>query len=212
MAYKRSVAPAELIRGDALTAAMVGIGMNFAAETAVEPNIEDTLLSASVEGMEGDDLRVLAILVTWLDVHHAWINADRLVRATQTLDSPRVRAFWAAIGTWLENDRRFARLTKLHRGKRIDLLGAGSAFQVRRRGEDPRFQGTPLRVPEGVLRHRTADVLTPRHSTARTRGRPAPSHRGRSHPGGTRRTPSRLPLSDTHRPHLPRRHVGRARA
>lgn len=170
MAYKRAVAPAELLRGEALTAAMVGIGMNFAAEPAVQPNIEDTLLSASVEGMEGDDLRVLAVLVTWLDVHHAWINADRLVRATRTLDSPRVRAFWAAIGRWLEKDRRLARLTKLDQGQRIDLLRTGSAFQVRRRGEDPRFQGTLLRVPEGVLRHRAADVLTPEELAARHLG------------------------------------------
>ncbi len=170
MAYKRAVAPAALLRGEALTAAMVGIGMNFAAEPAVQPNIEDTLLSASVEGMEGDDLRVLAVLVTWLDVHHAWINADRLVRATQTLNSPRVRAFWAAIGTWLEKDRRLARLTKLDQGKRIDLLRTGSAFQVRRRGEDPRFQGTPLRVPDGVLRRRTADVLTPEELAGRHLG------------------------------------------
>lgn len=170
MAYKRAVAPAELLRGEALTAAMVGIGMNFAAEPAVQPNIEDALLSASVEGVEGDDLRVLAVLVTWLDVHHAWINADRLVRATQTLDSPRVRAFWAAIGRWLEKDRRLARLTKLDQGQRIDLLRTGSAFQVRRRGEDPRFQGTPLCVPDGVLRHRAVDVLTPEELAGRHLG------------------------------------------
>jgi len=35
---------------------------------------EDTLLAASVEGMERDDLRVLAVLVTWLGIHHPWIN------------------------------------------------------------------------------------------------------------------------------------------
>ena len=170
MAYKRAVAPPDLLRGHALTAAMVGIGMNFAAEPTMEPNIEDTLVSASVEGMEGDDLRVLAVLVTWLDVHHPWINADRLVRATHTLQSHRARAFWAAIGAWLEKDRRLARLTRLHRGKRICLLRTGTAFQLGRRGEDPRFEGTPLLAPAGVLRDRTADALTPEELARRHLG------------------------------------------
>jgi len=170
MAYKRLVAPPKLLHGDALTAAMVGIGMNFAAEPAPEPNIEDTLLAASVEGMDADDLRVLAVLVTWLGVHHPWINADRLVRATKALESTRGRAFWAAIGDWLERDRRLGRLTKLHPGKPIELLRTGTAVQIRRRGEDLRFQGTTLRVPAGVLRDRAADVLTPEHLARRHLG------------------------------------------
>jgi hypothetical protein len=170
MAFRRVVAPSELLHGDALTADMVGIGMRFAAEPSKEPNIEDTLLSASVNAMEDDDLRVLAVLVTWLDAHHPWINADRLVRATRGLDAPRVRAFWAAIGAWLEKDRRLMRLAKLHRGRRIDLLRAGTAYQIRQRGEDPRFAGSALRVPAGVLRDRPADVLTPEELARRHLG------------------------------------------
>jgi hypothetical protein len=59
---------------------MVGIGMNFASPAATEPNIEDTLLFASIEAMERDDLRVLAVLVTWFGVHHPWVNADQAHR------------------------------------------------------------------------------------------------------------------------------------
>jgi len=144
--------------------------MNFAAEPMAEPNIEDTLLSASVEAMERDDLRVLAVLATWLGVHHSWLNADRLVRTTQELDSPRVRAVWAAIGTWFDKDRRLKRLTDLHRGKRIDLLSTGTDYHVRHRGEDPRFEGSPLHVPAGILRDRSADVLSPEDLARRHRG------------------------------------------
>jgi hypothetical protein len=43
---------------------MTGIGMNFAASSFPGPNIEDTLLFASIESMEKNDLRVLAVLVT----------------------------------------------------------------------------------------------------------------------------------------------------
>lgn len=167
MAYKRPTSSDVPLEGDALTSAMVGIGMNLAGKAAKEPNIEDTLLSASVCGMEEDDLRVLAVLVTWLGIHHPWINADRLLRAVRSQQTPRVLAFWGAVGHWLRKDRRLARLTGVYRGPRLDLLRTGTDFQIQRHGEDPRFMGSPLRVPLGVLRDRAADVLTPRELAKR---------------------------------------------
>lgn len=182
MAHSRVATAKALAEGPALTAAMVGIGMLFAAKAAAEPNIEDTVLAASIEGVERDDLRVLAVLVTWLGAHHARINADRLIRGLQGQPSDRVRVFWAAVARWLQKDRRLARLEKLHRGPRVDLLRAGTDFQIARRGEDPRFAHGPLRVPAGVLRDRPADVLTPsalvkRHGTYRSRVLMGPSYR-----------------------------------
>jgi hypothetical protein len=169
MAYKRPTSSDVLFEGDALTSAMIGIGMNFAGSGAKEPNVEDTLLSASVCGLEDDDLRVLAILVTWLGIHHPWINADRLLRAVRSHQAPRVLAFWSAVGHWLRKDRRLARLTGVYRGPRLDLLRTGTDFQIRRHGEDLRFTGSPLRVPTGILRDRPADVLTPRELAKRHR-------------------------------------------
>lgn len=160
MANKRAITPSAILTGEALTRAMAGIGMRFAAKPAEEPNIEDTLLAASIEGMEHDDLRVLSVLVTWLGVHCSGIDADRLFRVVSSQGSPRVRAFWAAVAQWLHEDRRFARLADLHDGSRIDVLRVGSEFQIRRKGEDTRFQETVLRVPAGVLRDRTEDVLS----------------------------------------------------
>lgn len=139
----------------------MGIGIALAARATRDAIIEDTLLDASIEGMERDDLRVLALLTSWLDVHHPWVNADRLVRAVRTTEHARTRTYWAAVGTWLAGDRRFARLQKLHQGSRTDLLRTGTAFQVERRGEDNRFENTPLRVPAGVLRDRPRDILSP---------------------------------------------------
>lgn len=170
MAFRREVAPATLLDGEALTRAMTGIGMQFAATPERDPNIEDTLLAASVSGVERGDLRTLAVLVTWIGMHHPWINADRLHRAVRSHDRPRVLAFWAAVGHWLAKDRRLARLMDVYRGERLDLLQSGTEFQVRRRGEDPRFAGGPLRIPAGVLRDRAADVLSPRDLAARHRG------------------------------------------
>lgn len=182
MPHSRATSAASLPEGDALTRACVGLGMLFAAQPTREPNIEDTLIAASLEGMERGDLRMLAVLVTWLGIHHERLNADRLVRAVAALESQRVRAFWAAIATWLVRDRRLAKLGVLYDGPRVDLLATGTDFQVRRHGEDARFEGGPLRVPAGVLRNRPADVLTPAelaklHRTYRWRTIMGPSYR-----------------------------------
>lgn len=182
MPFSRATQVPESPEGSRLTSDMVGVGMLFAGSSTPEPNIENTLLAASAEGMEREDLRVLAVLTTWLEVHHPRVNADRLVRALRAHPSVRVRCYWSAVGSWLEKDRRLARLLKLHRSPRIDVLGTGTEFQVSRRGEDDRFRDTPLRVPAGVLRNRHTDVLSPeelakRHMTYRYRVLIGPSYR-----------------------------------
>jgi hypothetical protein len=183
MAFSRALAPEAAPATEALTSDMVGIGMGFAAEPSErEPNIEDTLLFASVEGMERDDLRVLAILVTWFGVHRSWVNADRLTKLVTASKSPRVRALWSALAMWQSSDRRFARLAKLGRGARVELLSVGTDFQIRRHGEDPRFAAGPLRVPANVLRDWQKDVMAPselarRHHTYRLRVMIGPTYR-----------------------------------
>lgn len=96
MAFSRVVAAAAPVAGDELTAALVGIGVQLAAVAKLDANIEDSLVGASTEGMERDDLRVLALVAEWLAVHHPRVNADRLLRLVQAQESRRVRAFWAA--------------------------------------------------------------------------------------------------------------------
>lgn len=161
MAYKRHILPKEPATKTTLTSNMVSIGMNFAAAASKGANIEDTILWASVEGLEDDDLRVLSVLTTWLGVHCACLNVDRLHHIVDEHPSNRVKAYWAAVARWLAKDRRFAKMIKLYNGKPIDLLKTGNAFQLSRRGEDSRFSGGKLLVPAGTLRDRKFDVLTP---------------------------------------------------
>jgi hypothetical protein len=182
MAYRRAIAPAQAPSADALTADLVGIGLLVGGEGSHEPNIEDTLLAASVEGLERDDLRVLAVLVTWFGVHSAHVNADRLTRLVALQASKRVRAFWSALARWRAADRRFARLARTYRGPRLELLSTGTEFQVARHGEDERFAGSKLRVPANLLRDRPADVLQPAelgrtHAAYRWRLVTGPSYR-----------------------------------
>jgi len=182
MAFRRATAPEVMPAPDELTARMVGIGMNFAAAAQPDADIEGTLVFASALGMDDGDLRVLAVLTTWLGIHHAHVNADRLVRLVGAHPSARVRAYWAASATWLAKDRRFARLADAHTGGPIDLLPTAPGVQLGRRGAGPRFVGGALRVPNGTLRDRAADVLTPealvrRHAGYRNRVLMGPSFR-----------------------------------
>jgi hypothetical protein len=179
--YRRPIQPAEPLTGEALVAAMVGIGMNLAANGARNPNIEDTLLFASREALAKQDTGVLSALTTWLGIHSNWVNADRLTRLVAEQE-PRIRAFWAAAGHWLKPDRRFARLSGLYRGHRVDVLPAGAELEVNRHGEDLRFAGSPLRVPANLLAARDAEVLSPgdlakRHCGYRQRVLMGPSYR-----------------------------------
>jgi hypothetical protein len=174
MAFSRTVAAVAAPPADELTARMVGIGMNFAAEPSVDADIESTLLHASEVGMVEGDLRVLSVLTTWMGVHHARVNADRLVRLVGDHPADRVRAYWSAVAVWLGKDRRLGRLVNAYRGGSVDLLPTGNAFQLARRGADQRFARSALRVPHGTLRDRPDDVLTPetlvrRHAGYRNR-------------------------------------------
>ncbi len=182
MAFRSAPVAVTTLAPEVLTAQLVGIGMAFAAASDPQADIEPTVVRASIVGMIEDDLRVLSVLTTWLGVHHAHLNADRLVRIVGAQPSERVRAYWAGVARWLAKDRRLARLAALHQGPPVELLSIGNAFQIQRRGEDPRFIGSPLRAPRGTLRDRPDDVLTPevlvrRHAGYRNRVLMGPSFR-----------------------------------
>ncbi|MBL4686139.1 MAG: hypothetical protein JKY37_16215 [Nannocystaceae bacterium] len=162
MSFSRGPALEDAPDNRALTRDMAGIGMNFAAKPNARAPVEETLVHASELGMDAHDLRVLAVLTTWLGAHHGYVNADRLLRCLREHPSMRVHTYWASVANRLAKDRRFVRLKKLHHGPSIDLLPVGSDFQIARRGEDDRFAGSALRVPAGILRDRETDVLSPK--------------------------------------------------
>lgn len=161
MVFNRQFLPRAVARDEqALLSNFAGIGMNFAAERTRDPNIEDTIIAASIEGLENDDLRVLSILTTWIGVHSAILNVDRLTQIVAH-QSDRVKAYWTAIAMWQIKDRRFAKMTSIYSGSPIELLPVGTNFQIERHGEDHRFKNSPLRVPAKTLRDRESDVLPP---------------------------------------------------
>lgn len=181
MAFKRIFFPDEYASGDLLTKDLIGIGFLLGnLDASRSPNIENTVVAASIEGAHGD-YRVLSMLVDWLDLHIFNVNADRLSQLVSHLKGSKERHFWCAIAQWKSADIRFKKLAGLY-SSRIDLFDSGTSFQIERKGEDPRFAGTVLRIPNGSLRHRPQDVLTPErlakiHSAYRNRILIGPTYR-----------------------------------
>lgn len=147
--------------GKSLTGRMVGIGFKLTAPAELNPNIEDTLIAAAIEGM-GGDFRVLSLLTDWFEVHYQRVNVDRLSRALKELNNKRVNAYFSGIGMWLKKDRRFRKIEDLYIGERISLgLNGDYKFLAKRNGEDERFVDGPLLVANGNLRRRIHDIASP---------------------------------------------------
>lgn len=162
MTFKRVLHPLEYATGDQLSSDLVGIGIRLTAPPpANEPNIEDTLVAASIEGIVREDLRVLALLADWISIHAERINADRLTKLVTALPQKTVKAFWAGVAHWQRSDPRMKKLLKVHPKQRVDLLPNGGSFLIQRDGEDERFVGSPFRVSAKTLRQRPSDILGP---------------------------------------------------
>ena len=180
MAYKRRITPVDHGVQD-LEGRMAGLGMAVACPPIPDANIEDTLLAAVQHGMENNDLRALGLVTAWMERYHGWINADRIIRCLDGPTAPRTNAYWVSRAQSWATDPRWKRL-RSSPTPTVDLLPVGTAFQVARHGEDPRFQGTVLRVPKGALRDRPGDVeaaheIARRHHGFRWRILVGPSYR-----------------------------------
>src|SRR3990167_4130749 len=184
MTFKRTIIPEFYPSGDELTSCLIGIGFRLFGKPVQNPNIEDTLVAASIEGLKGD-WRVQSLLVDWLKVHADKVLADRLVNLVLNLDQKEfkhVRIFWAAFAQIRHHDIRFKKLLSLVSSRRIGIAGENRSFLIQRNGEDSRFAKTCLRVPSKLLRHRPEDILTPAelvqvHQSYRFRVLIGPNHR-----------------------------------
>lgn len=160
-------------RADAnLDAAIRSLGMRVGSSPAsLEPADIELTLTSAVEQALPHDYRLLAVLVTWLETHHARVNVPRLGRFVKrhAAGSRLVLAFWSAVGHWLgAADTRWLALERLYVGEALDLDDAEiTSIQVQRAGVDPRFAGSPLRVHAKLLRSRAADVDTSEQLAAR---------------------------------------------
>lgn len=161
MSFKRVYSLKTYPRGEPLTGKLLGIGFKIAGKKESNPNIEDTLIAAAIEGMMGD-FRILSLLTDWLFLHSGIINTDRLYRALRELEDKSVRAYFSAIGHHLKKDPRFKKLASLYKGPRIFLdKNKSYEFLVTRNDEDERFKGSSLIIANGTLRMRPDDIASP---------------------------------------------------
>lgn len=161
MSFKRKIALENYPKGTELTSKLIGIGFKIGGIKELDPNIEDTIIGAAIEGMNGD-YRTLSLLTDWIIIHYEILNTDRLFRALEDLDNQRVNAFFSSICWNIGNDSRFKKIHQLYKGKRVYLDESKSYdFLVSRNGEDERFIKTRLIVAMGTLRTRPEDIATP---------------------------------------------------
>ena len=139
---------------------LASIGCNINALPLVNADIEYTLYRASQESLENLDFRTLSLIVHWIDIHGSIVNIPRLKRFLRTSNT-ETQQLWGAIAQWKQEQKKWASLIRLnHPNQRWDLLPAGTDFQISRKGEDPRFIDTKLRIPNGLLPIREGDVLS----------------------------------------------------
>ncbi|MBC7419115.1 MAG: hypothetical protein H7328_00155 [Bdellovibrio sp.] len=182
MSFKREILPQHFAEKEQLSKDMASIGFLVTALPSNNPNIENTIIAVSIEGLNGD-LRSLSLLVNWLEIHRGAINADRLIKMIwQLRKNERLICFWTACAKNILVDSRFKKLKKFYKSKRLDLLNIGTEFQLGRFGEDLRFEKSCLRVPANTLRNRPRDILSSSrlvklHTTYRYRIMIGPSYR-----------------------------------
>lgn len=189
MAFHRT--PPTLLRGEELERSLRAVGLRLGggrqAPTWSSP--EQVVVSAVAEAMPRD-LRTLSVVTTWLGVHGGRVHVAELARyleagASASPDPERFAAYWSGVAHWQRSDIRWAKVARRFRGPRVYLSGLPAALeeaQIARKGEDPRFVGSRLGVPLGMLRDRRSDVDDPttlagRHAWYRERVRQGPSYR-----------------------------------
>ncbi len=161
MSFKRVYSLKEYPTGEKLTHQLIGIGFKIGGSKQPEPNFEDTIVAAAIEGMNGD-FRTLSLLTDWVLIHFEILNIDRLYRALKDLNDQRVNSYFSALALNLKKDSRFKKISTLYKGPRICLdKNESYEYLVLRNGEDERFLKSKLIVAKGSLRYRSEDIATP---------------------------------------------------
>jgi len=179
MSFKRRpIIPKTYKSGDDLAYDLIAIGFRLSGASASKaPNLEETLVAASIDGLINHEPRVMSLLTDWITFHFDRVIVDRLYKMVNELKGKEfsmVRLYWCANTQRLSLDQRTGtrKLRELYSGARRNLLSAlegkpnsgddGTDLLIRKNGEDGRFSKTCLRVPLGYFRNRPRDVLTPR--------------------------------------------------
>lgn len=162
MSYKRKISE-DLLSGEELTRSMIGIGILFGGEGTKNPNIENTIISASLHGIRNQDFRVLSMVTLWLEKHFFILNASRLIKLIEKCKEDKsFLRFWVAVSQWQAADNRFKGFREKYSFKRRKEISSGAKFLSEKNGYDLRFINTCLIVPKKMLEKKDWLVLDPK--------------------------------------------------
>ena len=158
--------------GKSLDSDLRAIGFNLGGrKKSTDPNIEASIISASIEAVNNKDNRIAGLLVDWFTTHYLRVNVDRLTKFIFSLndsDYKFVKIFWCANAQRLFiKDQRFKRLSKLYSGKRLNFADRSvergqkrvTKMLIEIKGEDERFKRTCIRVPKGYFSERPHQIV-----------------------------------------------------
>ena len=158
--------------GKSLDSDLRAIGFNLGGgKKSTDPNIEASLISASIEAVNNKDNRIAGLLVDWITLHYLRVNVDRLTKFVFSLndsDYKFVKIFWCANAQRLFlKDQRFKRLSELYSGKRLNFADRFvkkgqervTKVLIEIKGEDERFKRTCIRVPKGYFSERPHQIF-----------------------------------------------------
>ena len=159
-------------KGKSLDSDLRTIGFNInSKKKSIDPNIEASIISASIEAVNNKDNRIGGLLVDWITVHHLRINVDRLTKfifSLSDIEYKFVKIFWCANAQRLfAKDQRFKRLSLLYTGRRINFADRFvkkgekkvTKMLIEIKGTDDRFKKTCIRVPKGYFSERPHQVF-----------------------------------------------------
>ena len=158
--------------GKSLDSDLRAIGFNLGGgKKSTDPNIEASIISASIEAVNNKDNRMGGLLVDWITIHYLRVNVDRLTKFVFSLsdsDYKFVKIFWCANAQRLFiKDQRFKRLSELYSGKRLNFADRFvkkgqkkvTKMLIEIKGEDERFKKTCIRVPKGYFSERPKQIF-----------------------------------------------------
>jgi len=158
--------------GKSLDSDLRAIGFNLRGKKkSVNPNIEASIISASIEAVNNKDSRIGGLLVDWITSHYLRINVDRLTKfifSLSDLDYKFVKIFWCANAQrFFAKDQRFKRLSELYNGRRVNFADRflkkgqkkSTKMLIEIKGEDERFKRTCIRIPKGYFSERPHQIF-----------------------------------------------------
>jgi len=145
---------------------LVAIGFRLSSSrkrsrSILQVDIENTLLEAIMA--LPDDLRLASLLFTWIKIHGNYVIVEKLRKRAHALGIETDPWYRALAAFAVENKYHKWKPLLAHRAETVYLLPPElSLFPIQRKGAVEWLEPYGILLPEGTLRIREDDILTPK--------------------------------------------------